>query len=67
MATSKCGKCESTRFELTSTVNKIEGAKYAYSFIQCRACGAVVGVVDFHHVPTLLEEIAAKLGFKLFK
>lgn len=69
MATSKCPKCESTSFELKASDstgrNVIDGTVYAYAFIQCRSCGAVVGVVDGHHVPSLLEKIAAKLGFNL--
>jgi predicted nucleic-acid-binding Zn-ribbon protein len=69
MATSTCPKCESTSFEMKSSVtgtrNSISGAAYVYSFVQCRSCGAVVGVVDHHHVPSLLQKIAAKLGLKL--
>ena len=65
MTTSRCGKCGSSGFELKMT-SDIKGANYAYSFIQCSNCGTVVGVVDAHYVPSLLEKIATKLGFKLF-
>lgn len=70
MAISKCGKCEGTSFELKNSVTRtgsvIDGTQFAYSFIQCRSCGTVVGVVDSHHVPSLLQKIAAKMGFNLF-
>lgn len=65
MAASSCPKCEGTSFELKDA-DKIHGTKFAYSFIQCQSCGTVVGVSDRHHVPTLLNQIAAKLGLKLF-
>jgi len=35
---------------------------FKYSFIICSECGAVVGVVDMHHIPSLLQKIAAKLS-----
>lgn len=70
MTTSRCPKCEGSTFEMkssaTPTRNVIQGAKFAYSFIQCRSCGTVVGVVDHHHVPSLLQQIASKLGLNLF-
>ena len=34
-------------------------------FIQCVACGTVVGTTDFYNVPSLLEKLALKLGFNL--
>lgn len=65
MATSKCGKCDGTTFEMKDA-DKIGQSKFAYSFIQCSSCGTVVGVTDRHHVPSLLNQIASKLGLKLF-
>jgi len=44
---------------------KPTGSKYKIMFIQCSSCGAVVGVSDCYNIPSLLEKIAAKLGFKL--
>ena len=65
MAASKCPKCESTNFELKAGAPK--GSKYKVMFIQCSACGSVVGVTDFYNVPSLLEIIAKRMGFKLLK
>lgn len=71
MAASMCPKCESHKFELKDSEappgNGIQGAKFKYSFIQCKTCGAVVGVVDHYHLPSLLQKIAAKLGLNLFQ
>jgi Fe2+ or Zn2+ uptake regulation protein len=66
MTQSTYPKCVGTTFELKDA-SGVSGANFAYSFIQCSSCGAVVGVTDRHHVPTLLNQIAAKLGFKLFQ
>ena len=64
MATSTCPKCTSTAFEL-KTPERIAGSNYTYDFIQCAGCGTVVGVVDAHHVPSLLQQIATKFGLQL--
>lgn len=70
MAASMCPKCESHKFELKDSEaapgGGIQGARFKYSFIQCKACGTVVGVVDHHHVPSLLGKLATKLGFNIF-
>ncbi len=60
MADSKCPKCDSTSFEQKDA--KIAGAKFQYRFIQCAACGAVVGLIDNMHVPSLLTQILAKVN-----
>lgn len=53
MATSKCPSCEKTRFELKE--NSPTGSKFKFNFIQCSACGTVVGVADYFHIPTLIH------------
>jgi len=58
MATSTCPKCSSTTFEMTEVLPK--GSRYKFMFIQCAACGAVVGVTDWYNTSSLLEKIAAK-------
>lgn len=63
MPRSTCPKCDSTRFELAQS--EPNGSRFKVNFIQCASCGAVVGVMDYYSVPSLLEKIAAKLGFKL--
>lgn len=63
MATSKCPKCDSTRFELKEAV--ISGCNYKHFFIQCASCGAVIGVIPYHYTNALLEKLANKLGVRL--
>lgn len=63
MATSTCTKCGNTRFEIKES--SPQGSNYKIMFVQCSSCGGVVGTTDFYNVPSLLEKIATKLGFKL--
>ena len=63
MATSTCPKCDSHRFEMKE--HSPEGSRLKVNFVQCRSCGAVVGVMDYLSVPLLLEKLADKLGVKL--
>jgi len=44
MAYSKCPKCESYTFEMCP--NEPKGSNIVIYFIQCEACGTVVGVTD---------------------
>ena len=60
MADSKCASCGNTSFELKEA--KIEHCKFRFNFIQCASCGAVIGLIDYNHVPTLLNQIIAKLA-----
>jgi len=63
MATSKCAKCDSTRFEMKE--NTPSGTRLKMQFIQCASCGAVVGTTDYYNVPLMLKELAEKMGFNL--
>lgn len=58
---STCIKCGGTSFEL-KVQDKIKGARFKYSFIQCASCGGVVGVTEFFNTAGMLDLIAKKLG-----
>lgn len=62
MATSTCGKCEGTTFEIVPA--RLKKANYQYYFVQCASCGTVVSATEGYYVPTLLAEIAKKLGIE---
>ncbi len=42
-------------------------SNYKLLYVQCADCGAVVGVMDYHNVGTLLGKLAKRLGFDLFQ
>ncbi len=54
LATSKCAQCKSTTFEVVIT----EPAKSNFKllFVQCAACGSVVGVLDFMNIGTMIHD-----------
>ena len=60
MAVSKCGKCEATRFELKT--QEPSGSAVKFNFIQCAACGTVVGVTDFLAVGTMVGGLSGDIG-----
>jgi hypothetical protein len=60
MAVSTCIKCGGKIFELREIEPK--DAKYKFFAFQCASCGGVAGIVDYKHVPTLLQKISKKLG-----
>ena len=60
MAVSTCPKCESTVFEIKE--HEPRGSSFKYGFVQCAACGAVVGVMDFFNIGGMLQSLAKKLG-----
>ncbi|VVE06121.1 hypothetical protein PSP20601_02402 [Pandoraea sputorum] len=60
MPTPCCPKCDNTTFE-THTISPT-GSRYKVNAINCRSCGAVVGVIDYYNTAALLEKIAKKLG-----
>lgn len=63
MAYSTCPKCEGHQFEMVE--NSPSKSNYIIMFIQCASCGTVVGTADYLDIPTLLQKIATKMGFKL--
>jgi len=56
MATSSCPKCGKTDFEMKEAA-KIAGTTHKYMFVQCAACGAVVGLTEHHHIGLVLRAI----------
>lgn len=63
MALSKCPKCDNMFFE--TKVAEPAGSAVKLIFVQCSRCGAVVGVTEFFNTASLIQKLAAKLGFKL--
>lgn len=63
MARSSCPKstCNGTRFELVQT-DKVEDCQVKLNFIQCSACGAVVGVLPFWDAAEFVQKLANALG-----
>jgi hypothetical protein len=55
MAESKCPKCDSIKFEAAPA--KPEQSPFPLTFVQCRTCGAVIGVLESNNINTRLNEI----------
>lgn len=66
MAPSKCPnpKCLSSQFELVLKEN-LRGTIKKMFFVQCTACGTIVGVTDYFDTAAILERIAEKLNVDL--
>jgi hypothetical protein len=60
MAVSICGRCENKTFELVTKEPK--GSAIKINFIQCAACGSVLGMVDFFNVGTEVMRISKVVG-----
>lgn len=56
---SKCPKCENSKFELSS--ESPFGSIYKVNFIRCSSCGTVVGNIEYHSTAILLQKLAQKL------
>ena len=64
MAIPTCSQCEEQKFELV--LQQPPDAKHAFSFVQCAACGTVVGVIEERKInEALLRRIAEKVGADL--
>lgn len=63
MATSTCVKCKSTKFE--AVLQNPQGSSFNFIFIQCAACGGVVGVTEFYNLGARLDKLAKKLNVDL--
>ena len=57
---SECLRYSSQRFEAVEA--KIEGARHRYMFVQCASCGGVVGILNYQNVPSMINQLAQKLG-----
>jgi uncharacterized Zn finger protein len=62
---SQCPKCESTRFE--TAVEEPSGSAYKIIFVRCSHCGTVVGTTDYYNTGALLEKIAKRMGFDIYR
>lgn len=63
MARSTCAKCGGNAFELVE--NEPKNASFKYFFVQCTACGVVVGVQEYFNAGSILEKIAAALHVQI--
>lgn len=59
MALSRCPKCDNESFEMV----EVEPGNWRFKimFVQCAACGAVVGTMDYFNLSTLILELKDKL------
>lgn len=64
MATSVCPKCGGSQFEIALHDN-VKNARVKFYFIQCSACGCVVGTHEYHNIGTLIYKLAKKMGVNL--
>lgn len=60
MATSTCPKCDNTTFEMKE--GRVQNSTFRLMFVQCKQCGAVVGVTEGFNIPVMLQKLAQKLG-----
>ena len=60
MGTSTCPKCGNTSFECVEALN-VQHLGPEHNFIQCAACGAVVGVLERQNIGVRLNTIECKL------
>lgn len=59
MAMSTCVKCGGHLFGIVE--KEPSGSNFKMFFVQCTACGGVVGVTDYYNVPVKIDELSAKL------
>lgn len=61
----KCPNCQSSGFTMMEITPV--GSNFKYNAICCISCQSVVGIVDFYNTASLLETLAKKLGFDIFR
>lgn len=59
MAISRCPKCEGLHFEMVE--HTPNNSKYILHFVQCAACGCVVGVLEYFNIGYLIQKILKHL------
>ena len=59
MAYSKCPKCDNTFFELVE--NSPAKSNFKLMFVQCSKCGAVVGVMDYYNIGSVIKKVEEKI------
>ena len=57
---SKCGFCDNKSFEIED--NSPKNSSFRYTFIQCDACKAVVGVVEAVNPIAVMNQIKVQLN-----
>jgi hypothetical protein len=55
-----CVRCNNTYFELIEAA-PIRNAAYRLYFVQCTACGGVVGIQEFNNITAMLDKQNAAL------
>lgn len=60
MARSKCASCGSQEFEVVHATN-LKGSERSLLFVQCSACGTVIGVLDFVNLSVQVNNIKEDL------
>ncbi len=60
MATPRCVKCDSTRFE--ATMLEPANSRFKLLAVHCASCGAVAGFMDYWNIGNYVKKIAEKLG-----
>ncbi len=61
--TSKCGLCNSFRFELKEV--SPTGSRYKFYFIQCSSCGNPVGITSYYDIHETITVDVKKLNSKI--
>jgi hypothetical protein len=61
MAQSSCPKCGHHSFEIAEAI--ISGAKFKHYYVQCAkyGCGTVVGLIDYNHTGTMINEVKEEI------
>jgi len=62
IATRKCGFCGNPNF--TSVEGSVLGSDNPVQFIQCTACGSVVGATDNMYVLSLIKQLLKEINKK---
>ena len=65
MAQSICPRCGNPQFE--GVEKSVVGLRYHVTFIQCTACGCVVGVLNTNVLSTHISNIANQLAVVIKK
>ncbi|MEW6183817.1 MAG: hypothetical protein AB1500_11720 [Bacillota bacterium] len=62
MALSACPNCHKIEFEIAES-DTLSGGGYSTKvwFVQCSACGTVLGVIDYFNLTHRIREVEAKV------
>lgn len=65
MALSSCPKCGHDSFEMVEV--QPGNWRFKIMFVQCKACGAVVGTMDYFNLSTLIHEMEERVELIISK